>query len=153
MARTAIAAGLVALAADAGVAAGAGQAADAVNGNILPFSLTNTPPTFGPFNILLVIANADSAPHTAIIRAAGYTGAPNGAANSGLAAPANQPFTQATLGDLSVAVANGATEVIALTTTDRFVQPNHVSGGDLWIDWTAATGMTFWAYLLPTNPV
>jgi len=153
MARTAIAAGLVALTQDAGVALPAAQAADATNGNVLPFSVTNTPPTFGPLNVVLVVANGDTAAHSVILRASGYTGAANGAVNSGLTSPANVVFEQAALGDLSVAVAAGTTQVIGPLTTDRFVQPNHVNGGDLWIDWSAGTSMTVLAYLLPTNPV
>lgn len=148
MARTAVTA-LVSLAYDSGVAAGAAQSADATNGNILAFSITGTPPTYGPFKVLLVVANGDSASHTLIVRGSGYTGAASGAANSGILAPQNTVFTQSTIGDLSVAVAAGATEVIGPFTTDRFVQPNATNGGDLWFDWSAATSMTFWAYLLP----
>ncbi|MGH3205111.1 MAG: hypothetical protein ACRDP5_24135 [Streptosporangiaceae bacterium] len=152
MARTAIAAGVVALTADGGVAA-ATQAADAANGNILPFSISNSPPTFGPFNVILAVANGDAAPHTVILRGAGYTGAANGAANSGIPVPSSTVFTQGTVGDLSVAVAAGATEYICIQTTDRFVQQNNVNGGDLWIDWSAATDMTISALILPTNTV
>ncbi len=149
MARTAVAAGLVSLAYDTAVALGAAQAADATNGNILPFSITGTPPTYGPFKVLLVVANGDSASHTVILRGSGYTGAANGAANSGITPSQNTVFTQSTLGDASFAVAAGVTSVIGPFTTDRFVQPNATNGGDLWIDWSAATSMTFWAYLLP----
>jgi hypothetical protein len=149
MARTAVAAGLVSLAYDAGVLLGAAQAADATNGNTLPFSITGTPPTYGPFKVFLVVANGDSSSHTVIIRGAGYTGAANGAANSGIPVPSSTVFTQGTVGDLSVAVAAGTTQVIGPFTTDRFVQQNNVNGGDMWIDWSAATDMTFWAYLLP----
>lgn len=152
MARTAVAAGIVALAYDAGVAS-ATQAADATNGNILPFSLTNTPPTFGPFNIILAVTNADSASHSVILRATGYTGAASGGANSANQKPAEIVFDQSSVRDLSVAVAAGTTQYIGPLTTDRFTQPNHVNGGDLWIDWTAATSMTFAAILLPTNAV
>lgn len=152
MARTAIAAGVVGLAYDAGVASTA-QAADASNGNILPFNISSTPPTFGPFHVILAVTNGDSAAHSVILRASGYTGAANGAVNSGIPNPANTVFTQSTVGDLSVSVAAGATEYIGPLTTDRFTQPNHVNGGDLWIDWSAGTSMTISAILLPTNVV
>jgi hypothetical protein len=152
MARTAVAAGIVALAYDAGVAS-ATQAADATNGNILPFSITSTPPTYGPFNIILAVTNGDSSSHSVILRATGYTGAPSGAANSGLQNPANLVFDQSAEGDLSVAVAAGATEYIGPLTTDRFTQPNHVNGGDLWIDWSSGASVTFTAVLLPTLSV
>lgn len=152
MARTAVAAGVVALAWDAGVAS-ATQAADATNGNILSFSLSNTPPTYGPFNIILAVTNGDSSSHSVILRASGYTGAASGAANSANQSPSSVVFDQSSLGDLSVAVAGGATEYIGPLTTDRFTQQNNVNGGDLWIDWTAATDMTFSAILLPTLSV
>lgn len=152
MARTAVAAGLVALARDSGVAS-ATQAADASNGNILPFNISNTPPTYGPFNVVLAVTNADSASHTVILRASGYTGAASGAANSGLQKPAEIVFDTSSIGDLSVAVANGTTQYIGPLNTDRFVQPNATNGGDLWIDWSAATSMTFSAILLPSLSV
>lgn len=152
MARTAIAAGLVALSADTGTA-GAVQTPDATNGNILPMAPAATPPTFGPWKVILVVTNGDSAPHTMIVRASGYTGAASGAANSGIPAPQNTVFTQSTRGDLSVAVAAGATEYVPLITTDRFVQPNGTTGGDLWIDWSASTSMSVSALILPANPI
>ena len=151
MARTPIAAGLVGLAYDSGAAA-TPQAADAANGNILPFSISNTPPTFGPFKVILAVTNGDSAAHSVILRASGYTGAPNGAVNSGLAAPPSV-FTQATVGDLSVSIPAGTTQYIGPLTTDRFTQQNNVNGGDLWIDWSAATDMTITALIWPTNTV
>lgn len=152
MARTAIAAGLVALAYDAGVAS-ATQAADATNGNILPMAPAGTPPTYGPWKVLLVVANGDSASHTLILRGSGYTGSASGSANSGLPSPSNTVFTQGSLGDASYAVAAGTTQYIGPLTTDRFVQPNHTTGGDLWLDWSAATSMTISAVLLPADPV
>jgi hypothetical protein len=152
MARTAVAAGIVALARDAGVAS-ATQAADATNGNILPFSTSNTPPTYGPFNVVLAVTNADSASHTVILRATGYTGAASGAANSANQKPAEIVFDQSSQGDLSVVVTNGTTEYIGPLSSDRFGQPNATNGGDLWIDWSAATSMTFTAIVLPTDAV
>jgi hypothetical protein len=152
MSRTAIAAGVVGLAYDSGVAA-ATQAADATNGNILSFSISNTPPTFGPFHVILAVTNGDSAAHSVILRASGYTGAANGAVNSGIPVPSSTVFTQGTVGDLSVSVAAGTTQYIGPLTTDRFVQPNNVNGGDLWIDWSAGTDMTISALIWPTNTV
>lgn len=152
MARTAIAAGVVTLARDTAVASGT-QAADATNGNVIPFNPAGSPATYGPFHVILVVTNGDASAHNVILRASGYTGAAAGAANSGLLGPAETVFTQATVGDLSVAVPATSTRYIGPFTTDRFVQPNHTSGGELWIDWSAATSMSVVAILLPTNAV
>ena len=65
----------------------------------------------------------------------------------------NTVFTQGGLGDASFVIANGTTQYIGPLTTDRFAQPNHVYGGDLWLDWSAATSMTFSAVLLPTDAI
>lgn len=135
MARTAITTGLLALGRDGGALAPSAQAADASNGNIVPFT---TGSSYGAFGTILKVDNADSAPHTVIIRGSGYTGAANGAANSGIASPQNTVFTQSTVGDLSVVVTNGTTRYIGPFTTDRFSQ----SDGTLWIDWSAGTSMT-----------
>jgi hypothetical protein len=142
MARTAVSTGLVGLAWDAGEALPASlQAADATNGNILAFT---TGTSYGAFQTLLYVVNGDSSSHTVIIRGSGYTGTASGAANSGIPSP---PFdhAQASVGDLSVAVAAGKTEVIGPFTTDRFAQ----SDGSLWFDWSAATDMTFAVLQLP----
>lgn len=151
MARTALTP--VQLAYDSGIAQGTSGTVDATNGNLVSFNPSGSPATFGPFQVLLVVTNADAAAHNCIIRASGYTGTPSGAVNSGLPSAGNTVFTQATLGDLSVTVANGTTQVIGPFTTDRFVQPNHTSGGELWIDWSAATSMSVWVYQLPTLAV
>ena len=135
MARTAITTGLVALGADTGVLGPTAQAADATNGNIVPFTVGTS---YGANKVILQVINADSSSHTVILRAGGYTGAANGAANSGIAPPQNTVFTQSTIGDLSVAVAAGTTRYIGPFTSDRFAQ----SDGSLWIDWSAATSMT-----------
>lgn len=148
MARTALTP--VQLAYDAGVAQGATGTVDAVNGNVVPFNPSGSPATFGPFQVIVVVTNADSSAHSAIVRGSGYTGAANGAANSGIPAPGVSPFTLAMNGDLSVSVAATSTQVLGPFNTDRFVQPNHVSGGDLWIDWSASTSMSVWVYQLPT---
>jgi hypothetical protein len=148
MSRTALtsgASGLIPAAYDAGVQAPASpQAADATNGNSLAFTVGTS---YGAFQVLLVVANGDSSSHNVIIRGSGYTGAANGSANSGIPAAQNTVFTQSTLGDLTVAVANGKTEVIGPFTTDRFAQPD----GSLWIDWSAGTDMTIYAIQLPVT--
>lgn len=135
MARTAITTGLVNLGRDNSALAPSAQSADATNGNIVPFT---TGSSYGAFGVILQVANGDSASHTVILRGSGYTGAANGAANSGIPSPQNTVLAQSTVGDLSVAVAAGTTRYIGPFTTDRFAQ----SDGSLWIDWSAATSMT-----------
>jgi hypothetical protein len=151
MARTALTP--VQLAYDTGVAQGATGTVDAVNGNIVSFNSAGSPATFGPFQVVLVVTNADTVSHNIIIRGSGYTGTASGAANSGIPSASNTVFTQSTLGDLTVTVANASTSVIGPFTTDRFVQPNHVNGGDLWLDWSASTSMSVWVYQLPTDAI
>lgn len=146
MARTALtsgASGIITAAYDTGVQVPASPAsADATNGNII----ANTAGvSYGAFQVLLIVANGDSSSHNVIIRGSGYTGAAGGAANSGIPSPQNTVFTQSTVGDLTVTVTNGKTEVIGPLTTDRFAQ----SDGSLWIDWSAATSMTVYAIQLP----
>lgn len=121
----------VALVTDGGVARGAGATPDAANGNTVAFP--------GPFNVLVVVTNADSASHTCTVRAGG-----SGVTASGAAA-APVPFAQATVGDLVVTVANGTTQVIGPLTTDRFCQKD----GSLSLDWSASTSMTVWVLQLP----
>ena len=135
MARTAITTGLATLTADTGVLAPTAQAADATNGNIVPFTVGTS---YGANKVILQVINADSSAHTVILRSSGYTGAASGTANSGIPSPQNTVFTQSTAGDLSVAVAANTTRYIGPFTTDRFAQ----SDGSLWIDWSAATSMT-----------
>lgn len=144
MARTAITTGLAGLSYDAGTLAPSAQSADATNGNYVPDTVGSS---YGPFKTVLIVANGDSSPHTVILRGSGYTGAANGAANSGIPSPQNTVFTQSTVGDLSVAVANGTTQYIGPFTTDRFAQPD----GSLWIDWSAATSMTITVLQLPVT--
>jgi hypothetical protein len=135
MARTAITTGLALLGRDVGTLAPTAQAADATNGNTIPFT---TGSSYGAYGTILAVANGDSSSHTVIIRGSGYTGAANGAANSGIASPQNTVFTQSTVGDFSVAVAAGTTRYIGPLTTDRFAQAD----GSMWIDWSAGTSMT-----------
>lgn len=134
-ARTPITTGLVALGRDLSAVAPSPQAADASNGNTIPFTIGSS---YGSYGVILAVGNADSSPHTVIIRASGYTGAPGDAANSGIPSPQNTVFTQSTAGDFAVAVTNATTRYIGPFTSDRFTQ----SDGSLWIDWTSGTGMT-----------
>ena len=76
----------------------------------------------GPIGLTLFITNADSSPHTAILRSSCYTGTPSGAANSAMLSASNVVFTQGTVGDMSVAVAAGDTQVLKVTASDRFTQ-------------------------------
>jgi hypothetical protein len=144
MARTAITTGLASIGRDAGTLAPSAQAADATNGNIVPFT---TGSSYGAYSTVLIVANADSASHNVIIRSGGYTGAAAGAANSGIPSPAATVFAQSTVGDLTVTVANGTTKYIGPFTTDRFTQ----SDGSLWIDWSAATSMTIIVLQFPVT--
>lgn len=135
MARTALV--RIGLVRDAGVALGAGATPDAVNGNIVADP--------GPFQALIQVKNGDSSSHSLILRGAGYTGTPTGAANSSVLSPSATVFTQGTVGDLTVPVAAGATQIVQITTTDRFCQQD----GSMWLDWSASTSMTVWVLTRP----
>lgn len=122
---------------------GAGVTPDATNGNIVAGPV-------GPFNLSILVYNADSANHTMILRASGYAGAATGAANASYAINQYQPFAQASIGDVSVTCAHttgGYTSFEALV-TDQFAQ----SDGSLWIDWSASTSMTVWVWQRPYMP-
>jgi hypothetical protein len=144
MARTAIAAGLASIGRDTSTLAPSAQSADATNGNYIPFTVGST---YGAYSTVLIVANGDSASHNVILRSSGFTGAAGDAANSGIASPQNTVFTQSTVGDLSVTVANGTTRYIGPFTTDRFTQAD----GSLWIDWSAATSMTIIVMQFPVT--
>jgi hypothetical protein len=118
-----------------GTALGAGATPDATNGNIY---------AAGPFKAEVIIHNADSSAHSVILRAGGYQGVPTGAANSGYITDQYQPFAQASVGDLTVAVAATSYTVLTLE-SDRFTQPD----GSLWLDWSASTSMTVWVKQSP----
>ena len=139
----------VQLAWDGNVAEGASGTVDATNGNIVPFNITNSPPEFGANNVVLLVTNGDASSHNVIVRGSGYTGAANGAANSGIPAPGAQPLAQAMVGDLSVTVANGTSQFVGPFSTDRFAQAD----GSLWVDWSAATSMSVWVLQWPTLAV
>lgn len=136
--RTAVVAGLVKASRDGAVVMGAGQAADATNGNTLAAP--------GPYKAMIIVHNADSGAHSITIRATG-----NGVDATGAAqvnpAPSNVVFEGGTQGDLVQSVAAGAYELVGPFTTDRFMQAD----GSLSIDWSATpTATTFW---LIQNPV
>lgn len=98
--------------------------------------------------LFITVDNAGTAAVTATVRASG-----NGVDTGGNTQPAPEPwntvFTQSTVGDLAVTVAAGATEAIGPFTSDRFEQPD----GNLYIDWSSATDVTFTVYQLPFNVI
>lgn len=122
---------------DQGVNQGSGATPDATNGNAVVSP--------GPYRALVVIKNADASAHNLILRGAGYTGAPSGAANSATPLAYNAVFTQGQVGDLTVTVAAGTTQVVKIATTDQFVQVD----GSMWLDWSASTSMTVWVLTEP----
>lgn len=130
-------ANVVALSADAGVAQGSANSAHSGGEYISGASID-------PRKLTIVVVNGDSASHTVTIRASG-----NGNNTAGTAqvspVPSSTVFTQSTLGDLVVTVANGTTQVIKLTTSDRFLQPD----GNIYLDWSATTSMTYYVYASP----
>lgn len=121
----------IALVNDAGVAAGGGTNVDAANG------MTVASP--GPFNAIVRVDNGDASSHTVTLRAGG-----SGVTASGGTAVA-VPYTQATVGDLVVTVAAGASQFIPIRTTDRFAQAD----GSLSLDFSSATSMKVWVFVLP----
>lgn len=121
----------IALIRDGGVSAGAGTAVDATNG------MTVAAP--GPYKVLIRVDNGDTASHTVTLRAGG-----SGVTASGGAAVA-VPFTNATVGDLVVTVANAGSQIIEVDTTGRFTQAD----GSLSLDFSAATAMKVWVFQLP----
>jgi hypothetical protein len=135
MARTAL--NPVNLVRDGGVAQGAGATPDVTNGN--------TVASPGPYKAIVVVKNADGSSHNLIVRGGNYLGAAGGAANSSMVAPQNSVFAPATVGDLTVAVAAGATEVVYIANTGRFTQPD----GSLALDWSSSTSMTVWVLTEP----
>jgi hypothetical protein len=124
-----------------GVAQGTGATPDATNGNIVASP--------GPFKALVIVKNADSASHSLIVRASGYQGAATGAANASYTTGQYQPYATASIGDLTVAVAAGTTELVWFGgDSERFTQAD----GSLWLDWTASTSMTCYVAQLPYLP-
>lgn len=123
---------------DAGVSWGTGVAASTL-GFYVPLYT-------GPYRLILLITNADASAHTAIIRSGSYNGTPTGAANSSVVPPWNTVYTQGTVGDLTLTVAAGDTQVFKVTTTDRFKQTD----GGLYLDFpTTPTSCTVRALVEP----
>lgn len=133
----------VQLSRNAGSSLGAGVTPDATNGNIVAGPV-------GPFHLGILVLNADSANHSLIIRAGGYSGVPSGAANSGYVTGQYQPFASASTGDLTVTCLHtgGGYTIIESLETDRFTQAD----GSLWLDWSASTSMTAWIIQRPYMP-
>lgn len=122
---------------DGGVSWGTGVTASA-NGHVIPNP--------GPYRLILLLKNADSSSHTAVLRSSSYTGTPSGAANSSLLAPQNTVMAPGTVGDLSVAVAASDTQVIKVDATGRFTQVD----GSLYLDFPSTpTSVTIYAFTEP----
>ena len=122
---------------DGGVVLGGGATPDAVNGNVVAVP--------GPYNAIIHVKNADSANHILKLRSGSYTGVPSGAANASMVPAQNTVFAPATVGDLSVTVAAGTTQIVKIATTGRFTQAD----GSMWLDWDASTSMTVWVLTEP----
>lgn len=127
----------VALTRDAATTQGAGNNADASNGNVIADP--------GPNHLLLIVANGGTAARTLTIRASGNGNDATGAAQS--TPPWETVFSQATRGDLVVTLAAGTNYVVPPLSTDRFTQPD----GSISLDYDAATSLTVYAYTLPYN--
>lgn len=98
--------------------------------------------------LLIVVTNGSASSITATVRATGNGVDVNG--NTQVSpTPWNAVFTQATSGDLNVTVAAGATATFGRLTSGRFEQPD----GNLYLDWSAAASVTFYAYQLAYNQV
>jgi hypothetical protein len=98
--------------------------------------------------LMLVVDNAGEAAVTVTVRASG-----NGVNTAGTAQPTPEPwntvYTQSTVGDLVEAVPAGDTAVLGPFTSDRFEQPD----GNLYIDWSEETDVTFLVYQFPYNAI
>lgn len=127
----------VALPRNAFTAEGAGNSADAANGN------TVADP--GPNHLMLIIANAGTAARTVTIRAT--SSGKDASGNAQTVNPWDTVYALATQGDLVATVAAGTTYLVPPVTSDRFTQPD----GSLSLDYDAATGLTVYAFTLPFN--
>jgi hypothetical protein len=127
-------ANVVALAADAGVAQGSSNSAHSGGEYITGSSVDIR-------KVTLVVANGDSSNHDVIIRATGNGNNVAGTAQTS-PVPSSTVFTQSTLGDLTVTVPAGTTQVIRPSTSDRYEQTD----GNMYIDWSATTSMTYYVY-------
>ena len=129
-----------------GVALGAGTSAPVATTGMIVASP-------GAYKLMIQVANASISSMNVIIRASGYQGTPDGAANSGYLTDQYQPFAGASAGDLTVPVAPSATVLITDLDTGRYSQPATSGGGDtggaLWIDVSLATSVTIWTIQRP----
>lgn len=101
----------------------------------------------GPFKLLLLASNTAGTSQNVILRASRSGVDASGNAQSN--AVWNTVFTQATVGDLTVAVAAGASAWILPTTTDRFTQDD----GSMSIDFSGGFTGTLWVVQFPYNKV
>jgi hypothetical protein len=127
-------ANVVALAADSGVAQGSANSAHS-GGEYISGSSVDLR------KITLVVVNGDSANHNVIVRATGNGNTVAGTAQTS-PVPASTVFTQSTLGDLTVTVPAGTTQVVRPSTSDRYAQTD----GNVYVDWSATTSMTYYVY-------
>ncbi|MFJ5027796.1 hypothetical protein ACIQB5_06805 [Streptomyces sp. NPDC088560] len=136
---------VVALARDASAAAtansahAAGDYVQVVNANLTAQNIGK---------LLIVATNGGASSITVTVRAAGNGVDTNGNTQPAVN-PANAVFTQATTGDLNVTIGAGATVAMGPFTSGRFGQPD----GNLYLDWSAVTSVTFTVYQLPFNKV
>jgi hypothetical protein len=121
----------------------AGVTPDATNGNIVPGPV-------GPFHLSILVLNSDSSNHSLYVRASGYAGSATGGANSGYTLAQYQPLAQASVGDLTITCAHttGGYTVVESLTSDRYAQID----GSVWLDWSASTSMTVFAWYRPYLP-
>lgn len=134
-------ANVVALVTDGGVAQGAANSAHS-GGEYISGA------TAALRKVILVVVNGDSANHNVIVRATGNGNNVAGAAQTS-PVPSSTVFTQSTLGDLTVTVPAGTTQALVPSTSDRYEQTD----GNMYIDWSATTSMTYYVYARPYNTV
>jgi len=121
---------------------------------------SNTPHTAGDYiaagtvsttdlrRVLLKVVNGTTA-GTLTVRAPGNGNNVAGSAQTS-PYPSNAVFAQGAAGDLTVTWGTVAgTTMVGPFTTDRFTQPD----GNLYLDWSTATGVSFFVYQGPFNQV
>jgi hypothetical protein len=122
----------------------------AAAGNFVLCQTSGTPSTTEQElrRLILVITNGGEAAVSVTVRASG-----NGVDTAGNPQPTPEPwntvFTQSTVGDLVESIPAGDTAVVGPLTSDRFEQPD----GNLYIDWSETTDVTFFVYQFPFNAI